>query len=275
MDVVDFFNGQDLKKGGKKMFLNAKRRSFLRSGLFFLFIFFSQNVQADLITGSQEINGHRDSGPYSWDYSYTRGFDGEKLYKHVEIDFIFDDALGWGDAEKSNYKTGIETGIESVWNNKYYLMDNETRKKYPLVVDVTTGGPFNQTVKLHKDPNAADPNDSRADMLNWYDTDTAVVNAHEFGHMLGLFDEYAGGAVDPDNPALSNDGLMGLGALNANPVMYERYYQQYLDYMDELNEFGDFTLHQTPEPSTAILLFVGLIFFISLRRSCPSAFFLN
>lgn len=96
------------------------------------------------------FNGHRDSGPYSWDYSYTRGFDGEKLYKHVEIDFIFDDALGWGDAEKANYKTGIETGIESVWNNKYYLLDNETMKKYPLVVDVTTGGSFNQTVKLHK-----------------------------------------------------------------------------------------------------------------------------
>lgn len=118
-------------------------------------------------------------------------------------------------------------------------------------MDVTTTGPFDQTVTVHK-------GDGRADMTNWYETDTASINAHEFGHMLGLFDEYIGGAVDQyPNPTLSNDGLMGLGALNPNPVMYERYYQQYLDYMRQLNPTGNFAL-RTPEPASWLLMAVGL-----------------
>jgi PEP-CTERM motif len=90
---------------------------------------------------------------------------------------------------------------------------------------------------------------------NWFVGDTASVNAHEFGHMLGLFDEYIGGAIDRyPNPTLSDTGLMGLGALSATPEMLSRYYGQYLGFISTLNPDSTF---QLPEPSTFILVSLG------------------
>ncbi|WP_130301105.1 MULTISPECIES: PEP-CTERM sorting domain-containing protein [unclassified Duganella] len=100
----------------------------------------------------------------------------------------------------------------------------------------------------------------RADMTNWYTGDSASVKAHEVGHMMGLFDEYIGGAVDKyPGPTLSDDGLMGLGALSDKPVMYSRYYQQYYDYIKKLNPDGSFILLTVPEPSQVMLLVAGLM----------------
>lgn len=212
--------------------------------------------------GSEDITGHRTSGAFGWDFSYTRSFDGTKFTKHVEIDFLFDGDLGFDDAAKVAWKTGIEANIEAKWNNKFSILDRANGNLFPLTVDVTTGGPFNQTVNVHKAPATGF---GPTDMLNWYTNDLAATNsrvAHEFGHMLGLFDEYNGGAVDPANPILSNDGIMGLGANLANPVMYPRYYQQYLDYMNNLNT-GNFQL--VPEPSSTLLFLLGGGILLSLR----------
>jgi hypothetical protein len=225
---------------------------------------------AALITGSETVMGMRSTdqythdgetyGPYGWNFKYIRSFDGTQVKKHVEIDFVFDAMLGWSDAQKAAYKANIEAGIEGIWNNKYVVKDNTTGQSYKVVIDVTTTGPFDQTVTLHK-------GDGRADMLNWYETDTASINAHEFGHMLGLFDEYIGGAVNQyPNPLLSNDGLMGLGALNANPVMYARYYQQFLDYMNSLNPGENFSLVAVPEPASWLLACLAMGCVAARRR---------
>ncbi len=76
-----------------------------------------------------------------------------------------------------------------MWDNKYAVKDTSTGQVIPIFVAVTTDGPFNQKVQVHAGP-------GRADMLNWYTGDSGVVNAHEVGHMMGLYDEYIGGAVD-------------------------------------------------------------------------------
>ena len=124
----------------------------------------------------------------------------------------------------------------SSWNGKWSITNKNTGALYPISVDVTYDGPFDQTVQVHA-------NGGRADLSNWYETDTASINAHEFGHMLGLYDEYIGGSVDQwPNPTLSTNGVMGLGALVNNPEMPERYYQQYLDYIEELTPGGYFAL---------------------------------
>ncbi|MEQ9409040.1 MAG: PEP-CTERM sorting domain-containing protein [Fuerstiella sp.] len=232
-------------------------------------------LAAGLITGSQNVSGNRSTpaythngttyGPFGWNYSYTRSFDGTVVKKHLEINFMFDDALNYTDAQKAAYRAAAEANIEGIWNNKFNVKDNNTNKTYAAVVDVTTTGPYNQTVEVKATKALADP---PYNMTNWYvDQDTAAFQAHEFGHMLGLFDEYIGGAVNQyPNPLLSNDGLMGLGALNASPKMYARYYQQFADYVKELNPSGSFSMVPVPEPSSVILLALGFGGLVVLRR---------
>lgn len=214
--------------------------------------------------GLEKVTGHRISGVFEWDFKYTRSFDGTKFTKHLEIDFLFDADLGYDDAAKVAWRAGIEANIEEKWNNKFFIEDRANGNLFPLTVDVTTGGPFDQTVSVHKAPAVGF---GPTDMLNWYTNDLAATNsrvAHEFGHMLGLFDEYNGGALDPASPILSNNGIMGLGANLANPVMYPRYYQQYLDYMNNLNK-GNFQLKAIPEPSSLLLILLGECILVSSR----------
>src|SRR6266446_6772465 len=90
-------------------------------------------------TGSENVSGSRATprygdaslldnagnpgpfGPFGWNFSYTRSFDGTKLVKDVEIDFVFDAALGFTPAQKAAYRTAAETNVEGVWNNKFQI----------------------------------------------------------------------------------------------------------------------------------------------------------
>lgn len=230
---------------------------------------------------------------FQWDVSYERYFDGTSLVKHVEIDFLFLNVLGYSPAQKAAWKADAEAAVESMWNNKFAIQDTANGKTYALAVDVTldgypvTGLPnrFDQAVTVAPRPADCDarPNDlaCRDNMLNWFDDGSSSVKAHEFGHMIGLYDEYAGGATDKaNNPTLSDDGVMGLGALSAEPVFHARYYQQYLDFIGAIPladyrrlagadlASGQFVLVAVPEPSTWAMLVAGsMMLVIGVRRA--------
>ena len=219
---------------------------------------------------------------FIWDISYEASFDGFSLVKHVEIDFLFRDVLGYTPAQKAAWKVDTEAAIESIWNNKFQIVDTANGGSYALAVDVTQEGypraglpnVFDQAVTVLPRPSgcASRPNDldCRDNMLNWFVNTTDTVKAHEFGHMLGLYDEYVGGAVDKaNNPTLSGDGLMGLGALSDTPAFYGRYFQSYLDFLNGVPladyqrlaganlKAGQFVLVAVPEPSTWAMLVAG------------------
>jgi hypothetical protein len=212
----------------------------------------------DVIPGSTDATEY---GPYGWTYTYQRSFDGNKITKHLEIDFKFDADVP--DAEKDAFKKNVESNIEGVWNNKFAVLDPTNGKKYPAVLDITLTGPFDQTVQVHKASTAIP-----TDLSNWSTADTNNTQAHEVGHMLGLYDEYVGGAIKIPNPTISNDGVMGYGGARGATgwKMYDRYYQQYADFMNSLHGQGGFKLVTVPLPSALLLGPLGFALMLAARK---------
>ena len=88
-----------------------------------------------------------------------------------------------------------QNGIDAKWNNAFHV---ENGRRIPIVFEPVWNGPSaHHTIELHKPPVV------REDAANWYagpavntgpgktqDTTDANTAAHEFGHLIGLADEY-------------------------------------------------------------------------------------
>ena len=156
---------------------------------------------------------------------YQIGFEEDELRVKLDICLTGDDP---GEALRNTW----ETGIESIWNDQYQVSDGDFR--YPIVFDVefvdTDGGVNVNVVE----------GDGRPNMKTWYTGDPAnwghdyqdELAAHEFGHMISLYDEYDekdGAVVDPDNPITDYTSIMG--SLDGTPK--ERHYEHILDWLED------------------------------------------
>ncbi|WP_448191034.1 calcium-binding protein [Azospirillum sp. sgz301742] len=128
---------------------------------------------------------NRADGGYAWEVKYGLGFDGSAFTVQTKIHLTGDDP--------GAYKQVWESGIEQIWNNKFSLSDSSGQYAIRFDVQFVDSG-ADYDVAVHNTAGGGD-------MLNWY-LDTAwgpsyqdELAAHEYGHMLGAFDEYAGGAT--------------------------------------------------------------------------------
>lgn len=228
-------------------------------------------ASAALVTGSENVSlaRHTDAytippsptvyGPFDWTAKYVRSFDGTKFEKDVQVNFQFDPALGWNAAQKAAFITSAQNSVSGLWNNRMAITDLSSGAIFPIEFKLTIDGPFDQTVTVRAGAGATD-------MTNWYAADVfdAVeknsVMAHEFGHMVGLFDEYLKGAIDSiSSPTLTDTGMMGFGARSLYPEFFPRYFEQFLDFARQLNPGDEYAwaLVKNPEPSTIILYVIG------------------
>jgi len=73
------------------------------------------------------------------------------------------------------------TGIQNRWNSHFHI--ENSRRLRVVFEPVFTSTDSHHTVEIHTGR-------AREEMTNWYLTSTGDTAAHEFGHMVGLKDEY-------------------------------------------------------------------------------------
>jgi hypothetical protein len=64
----------------------------------------------------------------------------------------------------------------------------------------------------------------------WWEEAAGVpvtVRAHEFGHLIGMYDEYPAGACDPGRVITNSDSVMGSGT-----IVYPRFYEEFQKWFD-------------------------------------------
>lgn len=139
---------------------------------------------------SASINYIEDRADYNfiWTVAYDLVFDGFSLDVITRIDLT-------GDMPATAILEQWETGIESLWNG--FALQSTSGSLIPIIVDVQFVDDGNGE---HYDVEIVD-GAGRTNMLTWY-LDTAwgpayydEIAAHEYGHMIGNFDEYPGGAT--------------------------------------------------------------------------------
>ena len=162
-----------------------------------------------------------------------------------------------GDDPGTALRNQWESGVESTWSNHYDIVDGTYL--YPILLDLAwVGSSPDETVTVHTGT-------GDMDMLNWY-TDhpsgwpnayQGVLASHEVGHMIGLYDEYYGGAVNPSTFYIMAD----LGPVQA------RYHTRMVDWLEVTSGRPSLNLaaDSAPEPAAATLIAIGILGVLASR----------
>lgn len=232
-----------------------------------LFCLITNKASASLITdiNTETINYNITTGGFGWTASYDIGFVDQNLF--IDVD-VFLTGFTPSDALRDIW----EFGIEDIWSSAFDIFDGTYYYDTVFNVDwLSSSSGADHTVNVHE-------GDGNINLTNWYTGNPSgwgysyqgIIAAHEFGHMLGLFDEYNGGALDPNTGLIRSDSIMG-GSLTDPQTDH---FDAFLDWTstktgskfflvdDSGDHFYQSTI-ETPEPSTIaifILALIGLLF---------------
>lgn len=113
-------------------------------------------------------------------------------------------------AELERRKPIWKDSIENTWSGRFGLAIGEARV-LPVCVSVAfvaRGAHHTVIVKRHS---------TAADIMAWSLFPKPGLIVHEFGHMIGAFDEYPGGGTDPASPVLDPHSIMAAGGAGGGP----------------------------------------------------------
>jgi len=168
------------------------------------------HIPAETVTGRMTaMNG------FVWNYGYDIEQKDNKVLVHVAVNLIPTDDVTRPELDR--VRDRWEAGIERIWNDRFSLV-TPAGEHYPVVIDVTfSGSRFHHDVIISR-------SGGKTDELNWNLMISPEVAAHEFGHMIGAFDEYRGGAVAPDIGITERTSIM-TGGPDKGSETYARHYE--------------------------------------------------
>ena len=168
----------------------------------------SFHASAETVSG-RETSGDR----YAWQYGFDVGIADGSVNVRVAVNWVPVAGVTWPELEVAR-KRWVE-GILKVWDNRYQVVTPEG-KTYPIRVTVSSSAPdAHHDVIVRRTGRGTNE-------LNWNLYDTATHAAHEFGHMLGAFDEYPGGAL----ASADESGHRGIMAGRSSGETLPRHYEK-------------------------------------------------
>lgn len=180
----------------------------------------------------ETVSGHINAkNGFAWKYRYRVGLSQESVIVKVAIHLV--PAEGVSRVRLNRVKACWEETIEKVWSKKFGI---KTRGKiYPIVIDVSFKGyqcDHDVVVRQGK---------SGTDQLNWGIMDSPELIAHEFGHMLGEYDEYPSGGLNPGSPIIDKTSIMWRYPGKKSKT-YQRHYKQFFQWFIEKTGVMDASL---------------------------------
>jgi hypothetical protein len=147
-------------------------------------------------------------------FGWTSAF--EQTWSHIIIRIRLAPDSGISSATVNNLMTTWRNGIVNTWSNRWGCSKpGECPCPFTFEVQwVTTNQ--HHSVRIQTGP-------ARSNMGVWDTLDTGNVAAHEFGHMLGLVDEYAETSVCPNRNPVNTGTVMDNNSANVPARMMTRF----------------------------------------------------
>jgi hypothetical protein len=177
---------------------------------------------------------------YGWEVCYELEVKSGRFSVTRKVDF----APQGGASASTKKKKAWKQEIESIWDNKFKIHRTDCKRgdtcdcwgeqgccSYAIRVVCDWGGGHGMQVALHA---GANQQSGWGTPLWWYSHTwwekaagvPSTVRAHEFGHLIGMYDEYAAGACDP----LRMFTNVPTSIMNAGSTVYDRHYKEFHDW---------------------------------------------